>query len=222
MLIFLKYQRYCFAMDIVTAVIIDIVGSRQLADRAVAQDVVRRAFATADAQIAPLAPLWSTAGDEFQALYASPETAAAATTIVRLALTEDVDVRFGMGIGQSRTVESRPGEAPILDGSAWWNARAAIDEAERRGSKSATARSWIKDDRGDVVAFTPSLLLRDHIITTMRPRERRIALGLIDGGYQATIAEAEGVSQSAVSQSARRSGANAVVAAVSQWREALA
>lgn len=206
--------------DVVAAVIVDIVGSRTLGDRGAAQSAVRTAFAAADEQAPPHTPLWSTVGDEFQAIYPDAASAAIATTVARLALADGYDVRFGIGLGRSTVIDDP--ERAIYDGSAWWNARTAIEEAERRGQKSATARTWARDDAGDAHALTPALLLRDHVITSMRPRERRIAAGLIAGRFQAEIAEQEGVTQSAVSQSARRSGANALVQVVAQWREARA
>lgn len=202
------------------AVIADIVGSRTLDDRAGAQAAVRDAFTVADAVVAARIGVWPTVGDEFQAVYDDVSAAVIATTVVRLALPDGVDVRFGIGDGVSRVIEQPAGEQPIYDGSAWWNARGAIEEAERRGAKSGSARSWARGDGGDLAAYVPALLLRDHLITSMKPRERRIALRLVQGALQSEIAQAEGVSQSAVSQSARRSGANALVQAVAQWQEA--
>ncbi len=205
-------------MTIAAAVIVDIVGSRKLADRSAAQEAVRVAFARADRIVPPVMPLWSTAGDEFQVVYDSAPAANVATTVVRLALPTGLDLRFGVGLGESHVVEATGESGPVLDGSAWWNARAAIEEAERRGGRSASARTWLKTDDGDPPCTDAALLLRDHIISHMRDRERRICLGLIEGALQAEIADSEGISQSAVSQSARRSGASALVQAVSLWR----
>jgi DNA-binding CsgD family transcriptional regulator len=54
--------------------------------------------------------------------------------------------------------------------------------------------------------------LRDHLISAMKPRERRVAAASLLGDAQADIAEAEGITQSAVSQSLRRSGGAALLA----------
>lgn len=197
------------------AVIVDIVRSRSIADRAAAQSAVRAAFALADDTITPERTLWWTAGDEFQALYASVADACAATTIVRAALAEDLDLRFGFGEGEVHAVATTA-EGTIYDGSAWWNAREAIEEAERRGVRSGTARTWLISD-GDSNSVNAALLTRDHIITSMKARERRILAAMLAGRTQIEIAEAEGITQSAVSQSAGRSGARTIVQAQALW-----
>lgn len=57
------------------------------------------------------------------------------------------------------------------------------------------------------------LLLRDSLISSMRPRDRRLIMGALSGASQLDLAQREGISQSAVSQSLRRSGGAALVAA---------
>lgn len=202
-------------MNEIVAVIVDIVGSRRLDDRASAQQTIRDAFATADETVPSAQPLWSTFADEFQAVYADVPTALAATGLVRVLLPEGVDVRFGIGAGESATVEDGD-RGEVLDGSAWWRAREAIDEAERRAGRSGAARTWVVtggDDRG----WRAVALLRDQVVDGMKPRERRIAARLLRGETQASIAAAEGVTQSAVSQSARRSGAGTLVQVQNEW-----
>lgn len=202
-------------MTSVAAVIVDIVGSRKLPDRGFAQDAIRAAFAAADALAQPARTLWSTSADEFQAIYASATFAAAATGYARLALPDGVDIRFGIGLGTSTLVEH--GDAgDVLDGDAWWNARAAIEEAERRAGRGGLERSWAIGTAADT-ELNAALLLRDHIIGTMKPRERRIAAGLCAGRTQSEIAAAEQISQSAVSQSSRRSGAGTLVHVQALW-----
>lgn len=198
-----------------TALIVDIVASRRTEDRAAAQAAVHDVFAHVNKHIAPLEPLWSTAGDEFQAMYASPELAAAATTLVRLA--SDVDVRFGIGTGESSVVSGEADDVPIYDGTAWWNARRAIDTAHKTAGKSGTARTWVEAEAGARTDLNAALLLRDELIGAMKPRERRIAHGLLIGEYQQHIADREGISQSAVSQSAKRSGAATLGAVQQLW-----
>lgn len=203
-------------MTNVVAVIVDVVGSRKLADRAGAQRAILEAFAEADDFVKPIRPAWATFADEFQAIYATVADACAATTFLRLALPEGIDVRFGFGVGES--VEVAQGETgPVLDGDAWWNARAAIDEAEKRESRKGSARTWLAAP--DAGMTNSSLLLRDHVIGSMSDRERRIARDLLLGRTQTEIAKSEGISQAAVSQAAKRSGAGALVQAVEQWRE---
>ena len=197
----------------VAAVILDVVGSRDLDDRASAQRAIVDAFARADDTVAPVRAAWATFADEFQVIYRTLDDACAATGIVRLALGGDLDVRFGIGVGESREVG--PGATgPVLDGDAWWRARAAIDEAERRGARSGT-RTWAEGGGSEQANI--GLLLRDHLISAMRPRDQRITLQLIDGRTQSDIAASEGITQAAVSQSARKSGANAVAQSYEVW-----
>ncbi|WP_040164274.1 SatD family protein [Microbacterium gorillae] len=203
-------------MDTITAVIVDIVGSRKAKDRTAAQASVHAAFAAADESVPPRRTLWSTAGDEFQVIYPSLAAAAAATTLVLLS-DEPVDVRFGIGEGESVTVSGSADDVPIYDGSAWWNARAAIERVHRTAGRSGTSRTWAVRDGDDPRDLNAALLLRDDLIGAMSARERRIARALIAGRVQGEIAATEGITQSAVSQSARRSGAGTLVRVQQLW-----
>ena len=196
--------------------IVDIVASRRLNDRPAAQRAIRDAFADAAAIASPTRALWATAGDEFQIEYATPSQAFAATGFVRIALAaSDLDVRFGIGAGDSRVIEH--GErGDVLDGSAWWRAREAIEEAERRAGRSGSARTWALGE-GITDADRAALLLRDQVIAQLAPREHRIAAALLTGRTQKQIAVAEQISQSAVSQAAARSGVNTLVHVQSLW-----
>lgn len=199
--------------------IADIVRSRDLSDRAAAQAAIFDAFTQAEALDTPVTPVWSTVGDEFQAVLPSVGAAVRATVVVRLALPEDVDLRFGIGRGATWDVDSR-GAAPIQDGPAWWSARRAIDETHRRqDTGSRYLRSWFVDghELPDPVAermVNSHLLLRDMVVSAMSPRQRRLTLGVLLGRTQAELAAAEGITQSAVSQNLARSGASALVASV--------
>lgn len=193
------------------ALIVDIVGSRDLADRPAAQQAILDAFARAHETRPFPQPLAPTVGDEFQAVFDDVPHAVWATAVGRLLLPEGVDCRFGLGLGEIRDVG--PGiRGTVQDGSAWWRARAAIEEAHaREDRRNPYLRTWFDGDgAGEVNAL---LLLRDHAIDGMRARERRIAAAALLGRSQVEIARAEGVTQSAVSQSLRRSGAAALVAA---------
>lgn len=196
------------------AVIVDIVRSRELADRAAAQRAVLDAFHTAEGVHGATVPLWSTVGDEFQAVYGDLGTAIAVTGLARLLLPSGVDVRVGIGAGQMRRVgDTTDG---IYDGSAWWNARAAIDTAHRKQDGGRLSVSgWFQEDEPSArVATTNALLmLRDHVVGRMKARERRIAAAVLQGRRQADVARDEGITQSAVSQSLERSGASVLLEA---------
>ena len=68
-------------------------------------------------------------------------------------------------------------------------------------------RTRYRADDGDEVLVNAFLLLRDHALAGLSPRQRRMLAGLTGGRTQARIAEAEGVSQAAVSQFAVSKGA---------------
>lgn len=188
------------------AVIADIVGSRRLPDRAEAQAAVLAAFAEAERQVPPVVPAWATVGDEFQSLHAHWAAAARSVLRVGLALPDGVELRFGIGEGEhvevAAPVEGEGG--PILDGSAWHRARAALETAADRAAGAATA--FVGEDAALSLALDGQLLLRDHLVGRLRARERRLAAALLAGRTQAAAARAERITQSAVSQAVSRSG----------------
>lgn len=209
------------------AVIIDLVNSRQLLSRSSVQGEIERSFALVNERTAPEQPIEATIGDEFQAMYATPVQAIEATMLARLSLPEGIDCRFGLGRGEAITFGS--GAAGLLqDGSAWWLAREAIDEAHKRqDSRTPSVRSWYRSDASSTAqdAGTPEslvnayLIARDHIIGSMTERGRRITFGSMIGRSQQELAEQEGISQSAVSQSLRRSGGANLVATLDVLRQ---
>ncbi len=192
------------------AVIGDLVGSRQQTSRAGVQAALIEALAAANDLVPARQRLETTIGDEFQGVYDSVEAAATAVLLVRLALPEEVDCRAGIGRGPIEIVgTSRYGLTQ--DGPAWWSARDAIvgvKEGERRlpGLRTAVAEgdAWMNS----------YLMTRDAIVTGFDGRQRRLALGVLRGSTRAHLAQVEGISASAVSQSLRRSGAAAVLESV--------
>lgn len=201
------------------AVIVDIVRSRGVDDRENAQRDVRGAFWHADTAAPPSRALWATVGDEFQAMYTDLGDALRATALVRLVLPEGVDCRFGIGRGEAREVERTAEGVSIQDGSAWWRAREAIDAAHRLEDRGQPwLRTWfVGGEPAESAAVNALLLQRDHTLARMKARERRIAALLLEGHPQAAIAQAEGISQSAVSQSLQRSGASALATGLDQF-----
>lgn len=161
-------------------------------------------------------PPWATVGDEFQAVYPDLPTALRALLRVMLALQEPVRLRFGIGLGHVTALADGQG-GPIQDGDAWWSARAAIEAGHERDATAATleVRSAAGDatEDGEAVPGLEAAAARllEHLIGAMKPRERRIVRATLDGVYQKDVAEAEGISQSAVSQSLTRSGGRMLV-----------
>jgi hypothetical protein len=160
-------------------------------------------------------PLEPTIGDEYQGLYRDVPSAIVATLLFRLHLPEPLDCRFGIGMGKYEPLGTG-GYVLIQDGPAWWSAREAIVEAKRREKgRNASLRTWYvtADETAPDDALTNAYLLcRDQLVSAMSPRNRRLLLGLMTGTSQVEMATLEGITQSAVSQSLRRSGALAVLA----------
>ncbi|MFF5791816.1 SatD family protein [Paeniglutamicibacter sp. NPDC012692] len=205
------------SIDVVFPVIMDIVDSRKLADRESAQAAIESVCAVVERQLPALQPWQATVGDEFQAVYPTLHEALCATTLLRLSLPADIDCRFGIGRGSIQPVSSISA-ARIQDGSGWWAARAAIDEArQREKARNPTLRSWFQSSgAGDeqTAVTNAYLLTRDQLISSLNPKTRRYASGLLLGQTQSSIARAEGVTQSAVSQALKNSGAGTLIAAM--------
>ena len=201
------------------AVIVDLVASRTQPDRSEAQDLLVEALAEVNVTVDALQPLAPTIGDECQGAFADLSSALRAALLLRLLLPGPMDCRVGIGAGSWRTV-GRSDYGPMQDGSGWWSARDAIVEAKSRETRrNRTLRSWYAladdapDDAPSPAVVNALLLCRDEIVTGMTERSRRLMLGLLRGRTQVELADDESISQSAVSQNLRRSGALAVIAA---------
>lgn len=200
------------------AVIADIVASRQLADRAAAQkrlaetvDRVQRDHAVA------AVPLSAVVGDELQGEFATLPAAMSWLLLFRLALPDEVDCRFGIGIGEARPIALD--DRTIPEGPAWWAARAAIEHVERLQQRAAPlARTWIELGEGEDASMADALALanayalsRDQLVSAMSERARRLTYGRCLGRSQRRLAESEGITQSAVSQTLSAAGSAAIV-----------
>jgi SatD family (SatD) len=201
-------------------VIGDVVGSRRAGDR----PGLHRRVAAALRQVAggALDPPAFTVGDEFQGSYPTVGAAIDAALTVRLALAPDVDVRFGIGWG---TVTILDADARIQDGPGWWTARDAIQqtaEAQRQPGFTLVRTTFRADGdtRSDAAAVNAALICRDHLLGSLDERSLRIVRGLMTGRTKKELAEAEGISPSAVSQRASRDGLDLIVLA-SQYLRSL-
>lgn len=198
----------------VVALIGDVVGSRAQSDRAELQRTLVAVLAAVNEREPSVQDLAPTIGDEFQAVYADLGTALRATLQLRLLLPEGLDCRFGLGAGDVHVV-GQSDYGLTQDGSAWWSAREAIDEAKRRETrKNKSLRSWfVPADPGahDGRLVNAYLLARDELVSGLSGRGRRLALGQLHGVTQQDLAAQEGINQSAVSQHLRSSGAQALV-----------
>lgn len=172
----------------VCAILMDIVRSRGLADRADAQRRFETVLAEAAEGLGLIAAPCAAVGDEFQALAPALPEALALILRIRLLLPEDLDLRFGVGRGRT-DLAGGSGPRALQDGG------------------GAYVRTRYRADDGDEALVNAFLLLRDHALAGLSPRQRRMLAGLTGGRTQARIAAAEGVSQAAVSQFAVSKGA---------------
>ncbi len=200
-------------------VIADIIGSRRLADRAAAQHTLDKAIARVQHDL-PVAiqPLQPIVGDELQAVYRTLPEALASLLLLQLTLPDDVQCRFGVGIGRIETVPAAGGEIP--EGPGWWAARDAIDTVHTTQQRAVPgARTWVlaspEEDEAMHSAVSLAnayLLARDELVSAMNERTRRLTSGRCRGVTQRELAHAEGITQPAVSQALAAAGAPAVVA----------
>lgn len=202
------------------AVTADIIGSRKFIDRTEAQRALDATIARVERDL-PVAThgLRPTVGDEQQAVYPTLEAALGAILLLRLALPEGVEFRYGIGIGDVGRVPSSASAEGIPDGPGWWAARNAVEHVEALQKRAAPqARSWViahesaQKQHRDAVRWTNAYLLsRDEIIGAMSERVRRLTYGRCLARTQRELAAAEGITQSAVSQGLSTAGAAAIV-----------
>ena len=212
------------------AVIADIVGSRTLTNRADAQRIFEAALERASEGLAHLQAPYPTVGDEFQAVAYTLEDALLLTLRAQLLLPPQLQLRFGIGAGRIEEFASgvhrqapargRGAESAALqDGSAWWAARAAINRAhDVQDSSNPFIRTWFMAHASVESEFSSHcqtcinamLSLRDHSILKLSARHRRITASLLLGKTQVEIARVEKLSQQAISDFARGTGAGLI------------
>jgi hypothetical protein len=210
--------------ELLATLIGDLVSSKQHVDRRGLQRSLKAVLDAVNERLKPVQPLELTVGDEFQGGFSSVALAARASLLVRLELlAREVggDSRYGLGHGEVTVFDA--GRFPASqDGPGWWSARQAIDRAKAlaespRTSFARTCFGYWPEEYGNkdanAAAVEAFLLCQDATVAQMNPRQRRLLLGLMRGRPQAQLAADEGITQSAVSQNLRRSGAFAIEAA---------
>lgn len=185
----------------------DVIGSRQAADRQALHRRLDRALTDTG--------LAFTVGDEFQGSYSTVGAAIDAALRVRLAVAPDIDVRFGIGWGAVTVLDAESG---IQDGPGWWAARDAIEwtaSAQRQPGLALVRTAYRSQGAAgpDPDAINAALMCRDHLLGSLDDRSIRIVRGLLTEQAKKDIAQAEGISASAVSQRAGRDGLDLVVLA---------
>lgn len=198
----------------------DIVQSRRSPDRAALQEQLREALATINETLWPRAPLEATTGDEFQGCFRTAAEVTKASLLIRLDLLRGagVDTRYGLGFGPVEVFMKR--QPVSQDGPGWWSAREAIEVCQRLAGAPRTryARTYFKRGEasaapGEEAMLNAFLLCRDAMVDRMKQATRNRLYGLMVGRSQAEIAEEEGTTQGAVSQSLARSNAFALLEA---------
>ena len=105
----MQYKCYREPVDVSYALIADIVGSRELPDRRLAQQAVYEALGRAAEGLALTQRPYATVGDELQAVSATLTDALALTVRTHLLLPEGLGLRFGRRSGRESW---RRGSAP--------------------------------------------------------------------------------------------------------------
>jgi DNA-binding CsgD family transcriptional regulator len=211
-------------------VIGDLVASRRAVDRMALHEQLLGALAAANTATAPADLLSPTVGDEFQGVFHSTGDALYATLLIRASMSDGHDVRFGIGLGEVMVLGETPTWFRQQDGPGWWAARDAIDYISAGRNVPRSLRTWVAEappayarrdarrqglwgDEGspEVRALNAYLAMRDHAVSGMDDRDRRILRGLLAGHTLTAVADAEGITVSAVSQRVHRSGAAEVM-----------
>jgi hypothetical protein len=192
------------------ALIGDIRGSRELADRQEAQEAFKGLVSSLTEQVpehAVAAPFTVTTGDEFQALLTDAEAAVDAA-VAASDRFHPARLRFGIGRGGLDTALN-PEQAIGMDGPCFHRARDAIDAARDDGA-------WLR-----VSGWSPAL---DSHVNAMfdlvgqvredwTDRQAEFARALARAGTQQRVAEQFDVSKSTVSESLSAGHVHAVRAA---------
>lgn len=194
----------------------DVVESRASADRRGLHRAVEAALADTNARVEHLEPLEVTVGDEFQGVYPTLGGALEAALRARLALRPHAETRYGLGRGTTTTLDEARG---IKDGPAWWAAREAIVAVEEQARRAALEHVHTayrlaegeQDELGASIAVEAALQCQDHMVGSLSERSGRLLRGLLEGMTQRELAEAEGISPSAVSQRVRADGLAVIV-----------
>ncbi|WP_156432710.1 SatD family protein [Mycobacterium sp. M26] len=202
----------------VATLIGDVVGSRQMADRAGLHQRVTAALAAVGSSA--IDPPAFTVGDEFQGSYPTVGAAIDAALSVRLEVAPEVDVRFGIGWGEVTILDPATG---IQDGPGWWSAREAIEwtaGAQQQPGLAHLRTTYRRAaaDGPDPNAVNAALMCRDHLIGSLDARSLRLLRGLLEHVTKKDLAAMEGISASAVSQRTARDGLDLLVLASGQLR----
>lgn len=203
------------AKEIYIAVIVDVVGSRAIANHAkfqkrLAQTItsINESFAQAIASRFVL-----TVGDEFQGLLASADPIVQILASLRSPI-HPVELRFGIGVGPIST-PLQP-EALGMDGLCFHSARTALERADQRVTPVEVEAGTVQEP------FSTYALLYGALRGLWTQRQRQIIDLAMSGLAGKKIAARLSISPPAVTQHLRAARWNEVKVATSSWQHALA
>ena len=186
------------ADDVFVAVIGDIRGSRELADRSEAQREFKQVVNSLNEELpdSSIASQFTvTTGDEFQALLREATDAVEAVVSVSDRF-HPAQLRFGIGVGALDT-QLNPTQAIGMDGPCFHRAREAIEAAEDAGA-------WVRVDgwSSELVAHVNAMFdLVQCVREDWTDRQAQFARALKAEGTQKRVVERFDVSKSTVSES---------------------
>lgn len=198
-------------MPELAALVGDLVGSRQQTDRRQTQRQLTVTLDQVNSLVESVEPLEPTIGDEFQGVYDSVSRAVVASVLVRLKLRSVVDSRYGIGWGALQVFETSSSHFAHQDGPGWWAARDAIVKAKAaaENKRFRNLRTWFSSSPADATweAWVNAFLMcRDEAIGNLNARGDRILFGLLLDQTLTSLAAAEGITVSAVTQFLSRNG----------------
>jgi hypothetical protein len=175
----------------------DLVASRRIVERRAVQDRLRGCLRQLNGKKREglLSPYTITLGDEFQAVFSTPDRLFRDALAVLIAL-HPVGVRFSCAVGEISTAINTK-ETIGMDGPAFHAARAAIDRLKKSRSLFAVGAP----DGAGLTLVNQSLALVSHLIRYW-PRSRKvILLGLAEDRTVTQIAKYLRVTEQAVYKS---------------------
>lgn len=196
------------------AVVGDVVGSRQVAERGELQSRLLLALGEVNDGHADVVAsrFVITLGDEFQGLLLGAEGLQRILARLRAGAFPE-ELRFGLGLGRLDT-PLQP-QALGMDGPSFHHARAAVERAERLNTPVEVEAGW------PVQAFAIYAALYGHLRRRWTPRQREVADLAMSGLEGVEIASRLSISPSAVSQHLRAAGWPALEQATQEWVEAV-
>lgn len=195
------------------AIIGDIIGSKQIANRSVMQEHLKQVLATVNRRFSQefASPFTITRGDEFQALCKPSPHIFLMIDQIQLAFKGQLEIRFGIGLGEILTAID-PKQSIGADGPAYWEARKAIDFIHDNNDYGTSQLAFSSAYKQINQVIHPLLTSGDFIRTSWNQSQTDLFATLVDNKIyqedfkQKPIAEKMKLSQSAFTKRLKSSG----------------